>query len=534
MSSLVGKILANRYKVDSFLGRGGMAEVYKVWDNQRSVFLAMKVLHQDMAEDRVFLRRFKREAQTLSRLDHPHIVRFHGLEQDGRLAFMLMEYVEGITLRTEIFDTNGKALSLGRIRKVMTDVCGALYYAHKKGMVHCDIKPANIMLDASGSVRLSDFGIARMTDGATATMVGAGTPAYMAPEQILGQNPVPQTDIYGLGVILYEMLTGGERPFTGEVEAMTGSTGEKIRWGHLNAQPPSPKKWNRSISPPLEAVVLKCLAKKPENRYKTPLELLNALGRAIGNVPPETYKPKAKKRLASVPSKKQRKRKATQSTQSQQENTAKFLKIGSVVLIALAFFFFIIGQLSNSPATPQRYPTRVSTSVEESNSFPEEVEVIPTKTNTTRSSSPTDQPTQKPQATYTPYPTNTPLPAPTKTSKPAPTSPPTCPGVDWKSQTAIDEGDYVQVCTKSDRLIVRKNYKDSGKEIIRVYPGARLEILGGPYCGDGSWWWEIIAPEGTKYAIGNGSYSSFKYLDYDIIGYVREGSDSTDKYFICP
>lgn len=262
MSALVGKILLGRYRVDSFLGRGGMAEVYKVWDNQRMVYLAMKVLHQDMAEDKIFLRRFMREAHTLEKLQHPHIVRFHGLEQDNLLAFMLMEYIDGESLRTLIFKSK-TPLPLGYIKGIMRPVCGALYYAHNMNMVHCDIKPANIMLDSQGGIRLADFGIARVTDGATATMVGAGTPAYMAPEQIRGDDPIPETDIYALGVALYEMLTGGERPFTGDQAKTTGSTGERVRWEHLNLAPPRPHMWNPKIPIPLGKVVLKALEKKP-------------------------------------------------------------------------------------------------------------------------------------------------------------------------------------------------------------------------------------------------------------------------------
>ena len=107
MNDLIGRIMAERYRVDAFLGKGGMAEVYKVWDQKRSVFLAMKILHADLAEDKIFLRRFRREAQTLAKLQHPNIVRFYGLEQDGDLVFILMDYVEGTTLRKEIFQTKG-------------------------------------------------------------------------------------------------------------------------------------------------------------------------------------------------------------------------------------------------------------------------------------------------------------------------------------------------------------------------------------------------------------------------------------------
>ena len=281
MASLVGKTLLDRYNVQEFLGRGGMAEVYKVWDNHRMTYLAMKVLLEDLAVDKVFMRRFAREAKTLEKLQHPSIVRFYGLEREGRLAFMLMDYIEGDNLKPLIFD-HGGALPNEQVSAIMRAIAGALSYAHRQGMVHCDIKSANIMLNKHGEAMLTDFGIARMTDAATATMVGAGTPAYMAPEQVKGLDPTPQSDLYSLGIVLYEMLTGGERPFTGETATITGSTSEKVRWEQLNAPPTPPSHWNAEISPELEAVILKCLQKDAKKRYQSALELINALELALG------------------------------------------------------------------------------------------------------------------------------------------------------------------------------------------------------------------------------------------------------------
>ena len=277
MQNLIGQTIANRYRVDSLLGRGGMAEVYKVWDHSRMTPLALKLLHEDLAMDKVFLRRFKREAETLAKLQHPHIVRFYGLGQDGLQAFMLMDFIEGITLKQKIFTSAQSGLPLEEIREVSRSICSALGYAHKEGLVHCDLKPGNVMLKPDGKVLLMDFGIARLTDAATATMVGAGTPAYMAPEQVKGLDPIPQMDIYALGVVLFEMLTGGERPFTGETATTTGSTSAKVRWEQVNAAPPSPREYNPAISVELEAVVLKCLEKDPRDRFQSALEIQNAL-----------------------------------------------------------------------------------------------------------------------------------------------------------------------------------------------------------------------------------------------------------------
>jgi WD40 repeat protein/tRNA A-37 threonylcarbamoyl transferase component Bud32 len=284
MSELVGQTLQGRYRVEKFIGRGGMAEVYKVWDEDRATHLALKLLREDLSQDLVFLRRFRREAKILAKLQHPNIVRFYELEQDDLLAFLLMDYVDGTSLRAEIFRSRGKGLAAKRILEIMRPVCSALHYAHKMGMVHCDAKPGNIMIEHTGRVLVTDFGIARMSDAATATMVGMGTPAYMAPEQARGQDPTPQTDIYALGVVLFEMLTGGERPFTGEQATITGSTSEKVRWEQMNLEPPPPRKWNPKITHELEMVVLKCLAKDPAPRYGSVLKLLNKLEAEMGVV----------------------------------------------------------------------------------------------------------------------------------------------------------------------------------------------------------------------------------------------------------
>jgi len=281
MQNLIGQTIANRYRVDVFLGRGGMAEVYKVWDTKRSTYLALKLLHEDLALDKVFLRRFTREANSLARLQHPNIIRFYGLEQQGRQALILLDYIPGETLKHLIFDSPGP-LPMEVILQVIRALCSALQFAHSEGLIHCDLKPGNVMFSESGRPMLADFGIARMTDSATATLVGAGTPAYMAPEQVKGLDPVPQTDIYALGVVLFEMLTGGERPFTGELATTTGTTSAKVRWEQVNLSPPSPRKFNTEISPGLEEVMLKCLAKKPRDRFQTPLELLNTLELAVG------------------------------------------------------------------------------------------------------------------------------------------------------------------------------------------------------------------------------------------------------------
>ena len=385
MSDLIGKIISRRYRVESFLGKGGMAEVYKVWDMERNVHLAMKVLHADLAEDRVFLRRFKREAQTLATLQHPNIVRFYGLEQDEDLVFMLMDYVEGITLRKEIFQAK-VPLSLERIQEIMRSVCAALYYAHKSGFVHCDVKPANIMIQKNGNVLVADFGISRMTEASTVTMVGAGTPAYMSPEQIKGNDPIPQMDIYALGVVLFEMLTGGERPFTGENAQTTGTTSEKVRWEQLQLAAPPPSSYNPAITPDIDAIVLKCLNKSPTSRYLSAMDLygdlINLNNVVIEPLPKSKAKPSSTESEARDKEKQKLQEKEPVITPPSQTNNTpadmprvtgvginKPLKVAAIIGAGLFFLCILIFALSrtflnNSSAPQATYsstPTLIST-----------------------------------------------------------------------------------------------------------------------------------------------------------------------------
>jgi eukaryotic-like serine/threonine-protein kinase len=278
MSYLIGENLARRYRVDAYLGEGGMAQVYKAWDSERAAPVALKMLRADLAQDPAFLRRFRREAVMLERLQHPNIVRTYGFEQDDLLAFIVMDYISGSNLRTEIFRRQGKPLAMERILDILRPTCAALHYAHRNGIAHCDVKPANILSEESGRILLSDFGVARSTENATAmTAVSLGTPAYMAPEQIRGEDATPATDIYSVGVVLYEMLSGGERPFTGERARTTGGTAEKVRWEHLHLDPQPLRRLNPEMPASAESVVAKCLEKEAHRRYASPLDLLQDL-----------------------------------------------------------------------------------------------------------------------------------------------------------------------------------------------------------------------------------------------------------------
>lgn len=278
-----GQILSERYRVEQFVGSGGMAEVYKVWDTRRAAHLALKLLSADLAEDLVFLRRFQKEAEALRRLDHPNIIHFYELVEAERRSFLLMDFVDGKTLRSEVYERRSP-FPFNRILEILRPVSSALYYAHVQGVAHCDVKPANIMIEKTGRILLGDFGISRLVEAATTTsaFASAGTPAYMAPEQVQGLRPSAATDIYALGIVLFELLSGGQPPFTGENAPVEGNTKTRVLWEQVHQPPPPLRPLNPQVSPAVEQVVFRCLEKDPARRYATTLELLQALEAAFG------------------------------------------------------------------------------------------------------------------------------------------------------------------------------------------------------------------------------------------------------------
>lgn len=411
MADLVGRILLNRYRVDSFIGRGAMADVYKVWDTQRVSFLAMKVLHEELAMDAVFLRRFQREARTLAQLQHPSIVRFYGLEEDDLLVCIMLDYIDGSTLQREIKQAQGP-LALSRVTEIYRPVCSAIHYAHLQGTVHCDLKPSNILIADAGRVLVTDFGLAHMLEGATSnTMIGGGTPAYMAPEQVRGDELTKQTDIYALGVILFEMLTGGERPFTGEDSQATGSLRNKVMWAHVNQAAPSPRLYNPKLSQQLADVVTRCLQKDPAKRFPSALELLIALDNAIDRhaliAPMATTTNEAKPVVKPIDPRDLRK------ASSKAKNRRRWVALGALLMLvtvgggAMLINGSIGGQLPAASATAP-------------------AAVVPTATETaTATSTATLTPTPTSTATSTPTMTKTATATPTRTATATPTRRPT-------------------------------------------------------------------------------------------------------------
>lgn len=272
MSELIGSTLLNRYFLRTHVGSGGMADVYQAWDGMRSAQLAVKVLRRDLIHNPRFLQLFRQEAELLRTLNHPNIVRLYDFEQDGDTLFLVMDWVDGMDLRQAIAH-RGKPYSPNEIGRILKPICSALNYAHQSQVYHCDIKPANILLHNDGRVLLTDFGIARMAGDKMA----AGTPPYMAPEQFADDGVDGRTDVYALGVTLYEMLTGGTLPFNGNGPQTVGSTARtRIEWEHLNMPVPPVRHYNPAISAAVEAVMLTTMSKPREQRYPTPLALYDA------------------------------------------------------------------------------------------------------------------------------------------------------------------------------------------------------------------------------------------------------------------
>jgi len=410
MNNLVGQTILNRYRVDAFIDKGGMAIVYKVWDLEMNAPLAMKVLDIDLAENPSILKLFEREARALKRLAHPYIVPFYGFHHTDDLIFMVEQYIDGLTLKELLKRQPRRQLNINEALIYLKVLCTALGYAHANGVVHCDVKPANMMVDRTGSIYLTDFGIARHADSATTTIADAGSAAYMAPEQIRGEPVTATADIYALGITLFEMLTG-RLPFKSEeVDSEKGSgsgaTGREIvKMAQLNTPPPDPRLFNPQIPAELAQVILQSLAKDPRQRYQSVTGLFQAACASVGLAPDQVNDHVAPLTLpvpAPIPA-------PTPGKRSSRLPIWGWASIGAAALVALCASGIFLGRyLSSVTATPTTAPNR-----------PLMDEAI-TPTNTLPPPSPTPTDTPLPTPTDTPVPTDTPIP----TDTPRPTEPP--------------------------------------------------------------------------------------------------------------
>ncbi|WP_433712741.1 Stk1 family PASTA domain-containing Ser/Thr kinase [Nocardia sp. CA-084685] len=278
------KNLSSRYELGEIIGFGGMSEVHKARDLRLSRDVAIKVLRADLARDPTFYLRFKREAQNAAALNHPAIVAVYDTGEaevdGGPLPYIVMEYVDGETLRDIV---RGKGpIPPRRAMEVVADVCAALDFSHKAGIVHRDMKPANIMINRAGAVKVMDFGIARaLADSSnpmTQTAAVIGTAQYLSPEQARGETVDARSDVYSVGCVLFEILTG-EPPFTGDSPIA-------VAYQHVREDPRLPSHVHNGVPRELDSVVLKAMSKNPANRYQSAAEMRADLIRVLGGQKP--------------------------------------------------------------------------------------------------------------------------------------------------------------------------------------------------------------------------------------------------------
>jgi serine/threonine-protein kinase len=259
MDQYIGKMLDGRYEILEVIGTGGMAVVYKARCHRLNRLVAVKILKSDLAQDADFRRRFHDESQAVAMLSHPNIVSVYDVSRSSNLEYIVMELIDGITLK-QYMQRKG-ALNWREAHHFITQIMKALSHAHSRGIIHRDIKPHNIMILRDGSVKVADFGIARLISStqSTLTQEALGSVHYISPEQARGSHIDTRSDIYSAGVVLYEMLTG-RLPYEGDSPV-------SVAIQHINSVPLSPREINPDIQEALEAITLKAMASKVENRY---------------------------------------------------------------------------------------------------------------------------------------------------------------------------------------------------------------------------------------------------------------------------
>jgi serine/threonine protein kinase len=266
---VIGTILGGRYELLSKIGEGGMSVVYKARCRILDRIVAVKILKEEFSKDKGFVERFKTEALAVAKLSHPNIVNIYDVGQQGNVYYIVMELVEGESLKDVI--TREAPFSVQKAVDIAIMICDGIQHAHEKGIIHRDIKPHNILITNSGIVKVADFGIAQAVSMKTITYGGNvfGSVHYISPEQAKGKPIGQTTDIYSVGCILYEMLTG-KVPFDAESPIT-------LALKHIHDEPPSPRKINEKIPPAVESIILQAMEKMPEHRFASAEEMRNAL-----------------------------------------------------------------------------------------------------------------------------------------------------------------------------------------------------------------------------------------------------------------
>ena len=270
MDKYVGKKLDGRYEIRELIGIGGMANVYRCYDTIDDREVAIKILKDEYLNNEEFIRRFKNESKAIAVLSHPNIVKVYDVSFGDMIQYIVMEYIDGITLKEYI--NQQKVLTWKETVHLVTQILKALSHAHSKGVVHRDIKPQNMMLLSDGTIKVTDFGIARFSNSTrTMTEQAIGSVHYIAPEQAKGDITDGKTDIYSIGVMMYEMLTG-KLPFDGD-------NAVSVALMHLQVVPDTPRTLNPTIPEGIEEITLKAMQKQPGDRYQSAQDMLDDIER---------------------------------------------------------------------------------------------------------------------------------------------------------------------------------------------------------------------------------------------------------------
>jgi eukaryotic-like serine/threonine-protein kinase len=270
-------LLGNRYRLLHQAGKGGMALVYEAYDTRLERPVAIKLLKRDFVDDEGFRERFRQEARSAANLSHPNIVTVHDFGADENGVYIVMEFVPGTDLKSKIKEAG--ALSSQEGIPLILQACAGLGYAHRAGIVHCDVKPQNMLVTRDNRLKITDFGIARALstiDPHEKSDVVWGSPQYISPEQAAGSPPSPASDVYSLGVVIYELFSG-HLPFESEKN-------EELAAMRISQDPPSPRVYNPAIPLPLESVILKVLSREPAQRYRT----ADQLGQVLATISSQT------------------------------------------------------------------------------------------------------------------------------------------------------------------------------------------------------------------------------------------------------